>query len=81
MGLGNSIHPSTPDHVRIALSEQASQALRDAGDAFLIIGRGTHDEHPGRMVIHCLPIPKTQADAACRVAMGEARAVKIKSKP
>lgn len=78
---GNLIHPSTPDHVRIALGEAASEALRTAGDAFLIIGRGTHDHAPGRMVIHCLPIPKAQADAACRVAMGEARAVKIKSRP
>ena len=66
-------------HVRIALSEVASDALRAAGEAFVIVGRGSYPEAPGRMVIHCLPIPKRQADAACRVAMGTHRAVKIKT--
>jgi len=80
MGVANLIHPSTPDHVRIALGEAASEALRAAGDAFLIIGRGTHDHAPGRMVIHCVPIDKKTADLACGVILGTHKASRIKAK-
>ena len=66
--------------LKIALGEAASEALKQAGEAFLIVGRGTYPEYPGRMVIHCVAIPKEQADAACRVAMGQARAVAIATK-
>lgn len=71
---------TSPDSgdLRIALSKAASKALSDCGDAFLIIGRGTHEHAPGRMVIHVVAVPKEQADAACRVAMGEARAIAVK---
>lgn len=81
-GVPPNLDPEPPvrGHVRIALSQAASDALLAAGDAFLIVGRGSYPDAPGRMVIHCLPVPKPQADAACRVAMGEARAVKIKPK-
>lgn len=70
----------TREYVKILLSEAASAALLAAGDCFMIAGRGSYPEADGkRVVIHCLPVPKTLADAACRVAMGTHRAVKIKS--
>ena len=69
-----------PDHVKILLSEAASAALLAAGDAWMIAGRAAYPEDGKRVVIHLLPIPKSQADAACRVAMGEARAVRIAKK-
>ena len=78
--LENLVHLSTSlQPVRIILGETASKALMEAGDCFLIVAKGSYPESPGRMVIHCQPIPKDQADAACRVAMGTHRAVRRNS--
>ena len=67
--------------VRILLSEAASDALLAAGECFMIAGKSSHPEQPGRIVLHLLPIPKALADAACLVAMGQARAVKPRATP
>lgn len=72
---------SMSEPVRIILGETATKALLDAGDCFLIVGKGSWPDAPGRMVIYCQSIPKAQADGACLVAMGKARAVKAKAKP
>jgi len=67
------------EHVRILLSEASSKVLLEAGECFMIAGRGAYPEADGtRVVLHLVPIPKDQADAACRVAMGTHRAVKRK---
>lgn len=67
-----------PNVIRLALSERASRALSDAGECFAIIGRGSYPSDPGRMVIYCQAVPMAVAAAACGVAMGSHRAVKIK---
>ena len=67
-----------PEPIRIILGETASKALLEAGECFLIVGKGSYPDSPGRMVIHCVPVPKDQADAACAVALGTHRAVKRK---
>jgi hypothetical protein len=67
-----------PNVTRILLSERASAALLAAGEAFAIVGRGSYPDAVGRMVLYLLPVPKRQADDACAVALGQARAVKPK---
>ena len=82
MSLDTGISECSPEHVRILLSEAASNALLEPGECFMIAGRGSVPHADGtRVVLHLVPIPKDQADAACRVAMGTHRAVKIKAKP
>lgn len=79
-GLWTTPNPRPPEPVKIILGESATKALLEAGECFLIVGKGSWPDSPGRMVIHCLPIPKEQADAACHVAMGSHRAVKVREK-
>ena len=52
----------------------------DAGECFAIVGKGSYPDAPGRMVLCLLPIPKEQADAACRVALGTHRAVRMQAR-
>lgn len=65
---------SIPGVVRLPLSDDQSATL-GAGEWFVAIGR--RDCYPPGALL-CLPVDKATADAACRVAMGRARAVKIK---
>ena len=58
------------DHLRILLSQAASEALLAAGECFVIAGKSSHPEIAGRIVLHLVSIPKAQADAACEVALG-----------
>lgn len=58
------------DHLRILLSQAASEALLSAGECFVIAGKSSHPEIAGRIVLHLVSIPKAQADAACEVALG-----------
>ena len=69
----------TPQSVRILLSETASKTLLEAGECFMIAGKTSHPEQPGRIVIHLVPVPKDLADKACGVVMGTHRAAKIKA--
>ena len=73
---GDALCP-LPQPVRILLGEKASKALLESGECFMIGGKTSHPELPGRIVIHLVPIPKEQADAACLVALGTHRAVRI----
>lgn len=66
---------------RILLSEAASKHLLKAGECFMIAGKSSHPEQPGRIVLHLVPIDKPLADAACLVAMGQARATRPRSTP
>lgn len=65
------------ESVKILLSEAASDTLLAAGECFIVAGKSSHPDQPGRIALHFIPLPKSQADAACRVALGQARAVKI----
>ena len=67
------------EHRRVLLSESASKHLLEAGDCWMIAGKSSHPEIPGRVVIHLLPLDMKTATAACNVALGTHRAVKIKS--
>jgi hypothetical protein len=67
------------DHQRILLSEAASRHLLEVGECWMIAGKSSHPEIPGRVVIHLLPLDMKTATAACNVALGTHRAVKIKS--
>jgi hypothetical protein len=67
---------SAPASIRILLSEAASKALLAAGECFIIGGKSSLPEQPGRIVLHLVAIPKEQADAACRVALGTHRATR-----
>jgi hypothetical protein len=67
-----------PDHLKILLSEQASAALLSAGECFVIAGKSSHPEIAGRIVLHLLPLDMKTATAACNVAIGTHRAVKVK---
>ncbi len=68
---------SVPGHVRILLSQAASEALTATGEsAFLVIGKASHPDDPSRWVIHLVPVPMATASAACSVALGTHRAVK-----
>jgi hypothetical protein len=58
------------DHLRILLSQAASEALLAAGECFAIAGKSSHPEIAGRVVLHLVSIPKAQADAACEIALG-----------
>jgi hypothetical protein len=67
-----------PDSVKILLSQAASDALLAVGECFVIGGKSSHPDQPGRIALHFVPVPKSQADAACNVALGTHRAVKKK---
>jgi hypothetical protein len=68
------------NHRKILLSEEASKHLLEAGEAWVIAGKSSHPEHPGRVVLHLLPLDMKTATAACNVALGTHRAVKIKER-
>jgi hypothetical protein len=62
---------SVPGHVRILLSQAASEALTATGEsAFLVIGKASHPDDPSRWVIHCVPLDMKAACEACEVAQG-----------
>jgi hypothetical protein len=70
------------EHVRILLSEAASKVLLDAGECFIIAGRGSLPHADGtRVVLHLMPVDKKTADQACGVLLGTHRATRIKPKP
>ncbi len=69
-----------PDHLKILLSQAASDHLTATGEAaFMVIGRASHPDDPARWVIHLVPVDMKAATAACNVALGTHRAVKIKT--
>lgn len=60
---------STP--LKIALSEEHSRALLEAGTFFAVVQRGQYPQHGGmQMVLHLLPCDYTTACAAVEVAQG-----------
>lgn len=74
-----------PAVVKIALGKAASEALRAVGPFHLALVAPADctapQEHRERMILLCLPVDKATADAAASVALGKARAAKIRKKP
>lgn len=67
-------HPGT---VKILLGRETSEALAVSGDHFMM--QATRSQaHGGRFVLIAVPIDKETLDAAARVALGKARAVRVK---
>jgi hypothetical protein len=70
---------NTPDPLRILLGQRASDHLTATGEsAFLVIGKASLPDDPSRWILHLVPVPMATAAAACNVAIGTHRAVKIK---
>jgi hypothetical protein len=68
------------DHQRILLDPATSDALSATGEAaFLVIGKASLPDDPSRWILHLVPLDMKTATAACNVALGTHRAVKIKS--
>jgi hypothetical protein len=62
---------SAPGHVRILLSQTASDHLTATGEAaFLIVGKASHPDDPSRWVLHLVPVDMQLACQACEVATG-----------
>ncbi len=80
-----AIAPHPLDHaglVKIALGQAASDALKAAGEFHLVLvskADCTAPQAQGRMVLLCLPLDKKTADDAAAVALGRARAVRIRT--
>jgi hypothetical protein len=65
---------------KIILGKTASEALTRSGEnAFLVIGRASHPDEPGRWVLHIVPATVDQLNNAHRVIVGTHRATKIKA--
>lgn len=70
---------ATPGLLRFLLGQTASKALDDAGEYFTLQAyQSPRPEDAGRFILLALPVSKDVADAAARVAKGEARAARIK---
>ena len=85
--MNSPIIPSHPlDHagsIKIMLGRKASEAIAANGE-FLLAMIYRHDstsppEAHGRLILCCLALNKATLNAATRVALGKARAVRIKS--
>lgn len=68
-----------PRAVKIPLDFEQSEILLEAGNLFVVVARQTYPGNPARLELLCLPVPLEVARAAEAVALGKARAVKIKS--
>ena len=70
-----------PPPLRLVLTEEQSAAIRESGIRFAIIHPGSYPATPGLWVADLFEIDQQTAVAACDVAMGKARAAKIKTPP
>jgi hypothetical protein len=71
---------ATPGLLRFLLGPTASKALADAGEFFTVQAyQSPRPEDAGRFVLLALPVSKGTADASARVALGKARAVKLRT--
>jgi hypothetical protein len=71
------MHPNRNEHLRILLSEAASEYLLKAGECFMIAGKSSYTRQHGRVVLHLLAIPMDRATAACEVALGTRKTGKL----
>lgn len=72
---GHTGLPGKP--VRLLLGRAASEALTSTGEkAFVLIGKASYPDEPGRWAIHIVPCEIETANAASRVALGTHKATK-----
>jgi hypothetical protein len=70
-----------PPPLRLVLSPEQSAAIRESGIRFAVVHPGSWPAHPGRWVVDLIECDVHTANAAVRVALGQARAVTIKPIP
>lgn len=63
--------------LRLVLSPEQSAEIRDHGINFAVVGPGSYPDSGGLFVAFLFKLDRKTADAAARVAMGKARAVRI----
>jgi hypothetical protein len=74
--------PSEVQHLRIILGARASEALAASGEeCFVVIAKASWPDDPTRWALHLIPASIKAANAACEVAQGIKRAVKLRSRP
>lgn len=66
-----------PDPVKILLSQAASDALLAVGECFVIGGKSSHPDEPGRIALHFVPVDKKTGEALSGILLGTHRAAKI----
>lgn len=77
-GKTNPCLPEDKGHLRILLSQAASDHLTATGEsAFLIAGRASHPDDPTRWALHLASCPMATASAACEVATGARKPGKL----
>jgi hypothetical protein len=68
---------------RLILTPEQAAEIQSAGMRFAVafVHPGSYPTTPGKMLIDLIEVDQPTADAALRVARGEARAVRIKQTP
>lgn len=66
---------------RLVLSPEQSAAIRESGIRFAVVHPGSWPDNPGRYVLDLIKCDAATATAAVNVALGLARAHKIKQPP
>lgn len=64
--------------IEIILEPGQTSPFAGLGEVFAIVGKGAYPNHVGKLVLYAIPLDKSVADAACWVALGSHRAVRIK---
>jgi hypothetical protein len=67
-----------PEVLTLDLTTEQAAQFSGLGEAFAVIGKGSYPGHVGRLCLYALPVPHDVATACCNVALGLARAVKLK---
>jgi hypothetical protein len=68
-----------PGVVRITLEHHQAQMLAGLGELFIAVSPASYPHQPG-LALLVLPVTKQTATDACRVALGECRATRIRTK-
>jgi hypothetical protein len=75
-------HDTPTSTLRLVLSAEQSAAIRESGIRFAILHPDSWPSPTvGRWLVELIECDQPTADAACRVALGKARAVTIKKDP
>ena len=60
------------DSIRILLDQAASDHLTaTGGSAFVVVGKASLPDDPGRWALHLVACPMATAAAACEIALGQ----------
>jgi hypothetical protein len=73
-------HDTPTSTLRLVLSAEQSAAIRESGIRFAVVHPDSWPSPTvGRWLVELIECDQPTADAACRVALGKARAVTIKT--